>query len=356
MLRRLRELPGENRAIAIVRGHFYEARALSEADQTNLRQPKVQWLGLLLIVVFVALNAPVTFARGSKSQAAPPTAAAEQVKPPATAEAAEHGMSQGAVEIGRVFGFPVSNSMVVSWIVAFGLIIFARFATRRMDKVPSGAQNFLEWLIESLYGFLESLLGKHLVDRTFWYFATVFIFILSANWMGLIPGVGTIGWGHATSHGFKIDQPLLRGANADVNLTLAMALVFFACWIVWALREIGPIGVLKELFAPKGETAGVMKVLMVVVFFAAGCLEIVSILFRPISLSFRLYGNIFAGENLLEEMSKLVPGFGWLVPIPFYFLELVMGLVQALVFMLLTAVFTMLICQHESEGPVAAHG
>jgi len=193
-----------------------------------------------------------------------------------------------------------------------------------------------------------------LTERTFWFFATVFIFILSSNWAGLIPGVGSVGWGHATSHGFKVDQPLLRGANADVNMTLAMALVFFACWIVWALREVGPWGFLKELFGPKGESAGLLKLLMVVVFFAAGCLEVVSILFRPVSLSFRLYGNIFAGENMLETMAKLVPGFGWLVQIPFYFLELLMGLVQALVFTLLTAVFTLLICQHE-EGPAVAH-
>ena len=127
---------------------------------------------------------------------------------------------------------------------------------------------------------------------------------------GLIPGVGTIGWGHQTAHGFEIDQPLFRGANADLNLTLAMALVFFACWIVWALREVGPVGFLKELFAPKGETTGLLKVLMVVVFFAVGCLEIISILFRPVSLSFRLYGNIFAGENMLETMARLVPGLG----------------------------------------------
>jgi len=173
--------------------------------------------------------------------------------------------------------------------------------------------------------------------------------------VGLIPGVGSIGWGANSSHGFVIGHPLLRGANADVNMTLAMALVFFAMWIVWSLREVGPLGFLKELFAPKGESEGVLKALLVIVFFAAGCLEVVSILFRPISLSFRLYGNIFAGENLLEAMSKLVPGFGWLVPIPFYFLELVMGLVQALVFTLLTAVFTMLMCRHENEGTVAAH-
>jgi F-type H+-transporting ATPase subunit a len=89
----------------------------------------------------------------------------------------------------------------------------------------------------------------------------------------------------------------------------------------------------------------------VVVFFAVGCLEVVSILFRPVSLSFRLYGNVFAGESMLDAMSKLVPGFGWLLPIPFYFLELLVGLVQALVFMLLTAVFTLLICQHEEASP-----
>jgi len=112
--------------------------------------------------------------------------------------------------------------------------------------------------------------------------------------------------------------------------------------------------VLKELFAPKGDTTGVLRLLMIVVFFAAGMLEIVSILFRPISLSFRLYGNVFAGENMLETMSRMVPGLGWLLPIPFYFMELLVGLVQALVFMLLTAVFTLLICHHE-ETPAAAH-
>jgi F-type H+-transporting ATPase subunit a len=224
-----------------------------------------------------------------------------------------------------------------------------------MKRIPAGAQNFWEWLVESLYGFLEGVIGGHLVKRTFWFFATIFIFILAANWVGLIPGVGTIGWGHQGPHGFKVDQPLFRGANADLNLTLAMALVFFVCWVFWGLLEIGPVGFVKELFAPKGESTGFLKVLMIAVFFAAGCLEIISILFRPVSLSFRLYGNIFAGENMLETMSTLIPGFGWLLPIPFYFLELLVGIVQALVFMLLTAVFTLLLCQHEEPAPTGAH-
>ena len=265
----------------------------------------------------------------------------------------EHGLSQKAVEIARPFGFPITNSMVLMWSGAVGLILIAQIATRTMKDVPEGPQNFLEFLIEALYSFLEGIIGRHLVDRTFWFFASIFIFILAANWVGLIPGVGSIGWGHPTAVGFTIDEPLLRGANADVNMTLAMALVFFGCWIVWGLQENGPIGFLKELFSPKGESAGALKILMIVVFFAAGCLEIVSILFRPVSLTFRLYGNVFAGETMLETMAR-VPHIGWLVQIPFYFLELLVGLVQALVFMLLTAVFTLLICQHPEEGHATA--
>jgi len=275
----------------------------------------------------------------------------QQAPPQDGTEHEEHGLPPNAVEIGRFFNFAITNSMVVSWIVAVGLILFAQFATRNMTRVPTGAQNFLEWIVGGLYKFIEGIIGPHLTGRTFWFFATIFIFILSSNWLGLIPGVGTIGWGYETPYGFKIDQPLLRGANADVNMTLAMALVFFACWIYWSLREVGPLGFLKELFGPKGENTGFLKWMMVVIFFAAGCLEIVSILFRPVSLTFRLYGNIFAGENMLEAMAKLVPGFGWLLQIPFYFLELLMGLVQAMVFMLLTAVFTFLMCQHEEGAP-----
>ena len=102
----------------------------------------------------------------------------------------EHSLSQSAVEIARPFGFPVTNSMLVTWIVALALIVFARFATRSMKQVPSGSQNFVEWLVESLYNFLEGILGPHLVRRTFWFFASIFIFILATNWVGLIPGVG----------------------------------------------------------------------------------------------------------------------------------------------------------------------
>jgi F-type H+-transporting ATPase subunit a len=247
--------------------------------------------------------------------------------------------------------FKVTNSMIVTWIVAVLIIFFAQYATKQIKEVPDGAQNFWEWLVESLHNFLESIIGHELVKKTFWFFATIFIFILFTNWFGLLPGVGTIGWGTPTPQGGleHITTPLFRGVNADLNMTLAMAVVFFACWIWWAISANGVGGFILHIFGPKGQTEGFMKVLMVVVFALVGVLEVVSIMFRPVSLSFRLYGNVFAGENMLESMANIVPGLSWLIPVPFYFMELLVGLVQALVFMLLTAVFTLLICKHE-EG------
>jgi len=291
-------------------------------------------------------------------QGAEPTAmnpAAGAAAAPGAAEHEEQGLSPAASGIGRTGSSFVTSSMVVTWSVALGLIVFVRLATRKMQLAPAGAQNFLEWLVETLYEFLEGIIGSDLMKRTFWFFATVFIFILSTNWFGLLPGVGTIGWGVPTQHGFELARPLLRGGNADLNMTFAMAMIFFACWIVWAFQANGVKGVFLHLFGPKGDTTGVLKILMIVVFFLVGFLEVLSILFRPISLSFRLYGNIFAGENMLEAMARLVPGFGWLLPVPFYFMELLVGVVQALVFMLLTAVFTMLICLHDEEPGGAAH-
>jgi F-type H+-transporting ATPase subunit a len=279
-----------------------------------------------------------------------------------TALAAEAASADGAQEpavslkpipVVQIGNFPITNSMLVTWIVAIGLIIFAQIATRNIKPIPSGIQNFWEWLVEGLHNFLESIVGRELVGKTFWFFATIFIFILFVNWFGLIPGVGTIGWGHVDQNTgvFHVDRPLLRGGNADLNMTTAMAAVFFALWLVWAIQAQGVGGFLKHLFAPKGETAGVLKLLMAVIFFMVGWLEIISILFRPVSLSFRLFGNIYAGESILEAMAHMVPMWlAWLPPIPFYFMEVLVGVVQALVFMLLTAVFTMLIAQHD-HGP-----
>lgn len=273
---------------------------------------------------------------------------------------AHGGLPPDAPRLFKLGFFEVTNSMVVTWVVAAFLIVFARLATRQIREVPEGIQNFWEWMVESLHDFLEGIIGADLVKRTFWFFATVFIFILASNWFGLIPGVGTIGWGHpdAQGHMGHLSEPLLRGVNADLNMTLAMSMVFFLFWTVWALQVNGPAGFILHIFGPKGDTTGFLKILMIAVFVLVGVLEVVSILFRPVSLSFRLYGNIFAGENMLETMTTLGgAAFGWLLPIPFYFMELLVGLVQALVFMLLTSVFTLLICQHdEDHGHAQGHG
>ncbi|NBV84717.1 MAG: ATP synthase F0 subunit A [Verrucomicrobia bacterium] len=243
---------------------------------------------------------------------------------------------------------PVSNSMVLMWVVSALIIVVARLATKNLKENPQGLQNFVEWIVESLRDFLENILGRALTAQTFWFFASAFIFILTANWFGLIPGVGTVGWGTPDASGslHHISQPLLRGANADLNMTLAMSVVFFVGWFFWALKANGPVGFLKHIFGPRGDGKGVLKIVLVVVFFCVGILEVVSILFRPVSLSFRLYGNVFAGETMLEAMANIVQALAPIIPIPFYFLELLVGFVQALVFTLLTAVFTLLICDH----------
>ena len=279
-----------------------------------------------------------------------------------------HGLPAAAPHI-KVGPLSVTNSMIMTWIVAIVIIVFAQFATRKIQSVPSGAQNFWEFLVEGLYGFLEGIVGSQLVKKTFWFFATIFIFILFTNWAGLFPGVGTVGWGdHAEGTVLGLDsfshvtRPLLRGGNADLNMTSAMAIVFCVMWLVWSLQSNGPIGFLKHIFGYSGDATGFMRIGLMAVFLAVGFLEVISIAFRPVSLSFRLYGNIFAGENLLESMAVMGgTWFGWLVPLPFYFMELIVGLVQALVFMLLTAIFTSLMCQHgdnhahSHEGEEKAH-
>ena len=287
--------------------------------------------------------------------------AAAQVQHVAEAGHAEHhGLPAYAPKI-QIGPLTVTNSMIMTWIVAILVIVFAQFATRKIQAVPSGAQNFWEFLVEGLYNFLEGIIGSHLVKKTFWFFATIFIFILFTNWAGLFPGVGTIGWGeHAHGKVLGLDsfshvsRPLLRGANADLNMTSAMAIVFCVMWIVWSLQSNGVGGFLKHIFGYSGDATGFMRIGLIAVFLAVGVLEVISIAFRPVSLSFRLYGNIFAGENLLESMAMMGGTyFGWLVPLPFYFMELIVGLVQALVFMLLTAIFTSLMCSH---GDDHAHG
>ena len=121
-------------------------------------------------------------------------ARAAEIAPAPTSQVEKHeALSLKAEPLFTLWKFEVTNSMLVTWVVAAGIIVFARVATRKIKPVPTGAQNFWEWMVEGLYNFLESVIGTHLVRKTFWFFATIFIFILFLNWFGLIPGSGPSG-------------------------------------------------------------------------------------------------------------------------------------------------------------------
>jgi len=254
-----------------------------------------------------------------------------------------------------------TNSFVFTVIVTGLIVIGARAATRRMDLVPSGAQNFIEALVEALYAMFENIVGRHMILKVFPVIATLFIFICAANWFGLVPGVGTIGFGKPGPGLWslsEIDRPLLRPADADLNMTLGMAVMFMILWLVWTLQDVGLLGFIKENFAPKSEVKGWMGPILIVIFLFVGVIEVLSILLRPVSLSLRLFGNIFAGETLLHTMTSLGLGLpvplNWiasvLFPLPFFFLELLVGILQALVFSALCGAYIRLSTGHAEPG------
>lgn len=245
-----------------------------------------------------------------------------------------------------------TNSTIMVWLAVGLIVLFCQAATRKMALIPSGFQNFAEWVFESLYDFLSGLMGAHLTKRTFWFFGSVFFFILVNNYMGLIPGVGTVGWNTLNAHGDKGFLPLLRGANADINMTAAMAATFALLWFYWAITESGFKAFMAHIFAPKGSFQGLMLAMMVPIFLFVGVLEMISIAIRPVALTFRLFGNIYGGEQTLEALMALMPNkyLAFLPALPFYFMELLVGFVQALVFTLLCAIFLKLICDHGDEA------
>lgn len=257
----------------------------------------------------------------------------------------------------KLFG-PVSNSILMTWIAVGLIVLFCKSATKQMALVPTGFQNFAEWLVEGLYDFFGEILGEHLIKRTFWFFGSVFVFILVNNYMALVPGVGTIGqWGSGENLSEPVFRSFLRGANADLNLTAAMSLTFAILWCYWAITENGLKNFAAHIFAPKGDFKGVMLLFMVPVFLFVGVLEVISIAIRPVALSFRLFGNVYGGEQTLGTLMSLAP-YKWmhfLPALPFYFMELLVGLIQALVFTLLGAIFLRLICDHDHGDHEEAH-
>ncbi|MDR1497485.1 MAG: F0F1 ATP synthase subunit A [Puniceicoccales bacterium] len=234
------------------------------------------------------------------------------------------------------------------WIVALLGIVGIRLLTGVPRLVPSRGQALVEELLCSLRDLLAPIVGKRLAKPTFPLLLSFFIYILLMNWSGLLPGVGNIGvW-----EGVGADRRLadfFRPANSDLNTTLALAFVSFGGWVYFVLRFAGLRGLAKEMFgnkASRSEVSAPVYLFLTALFLAVGVIEVISILFRPVSLSFRLYGNIFGGENLLHHLGALAP---YILPAAAYFLETLVGLIQALVFTLLSAVYIGLVCNHEQE-------
>jgi F-type H+-transporting ATPase subunit a len=280
-----------------------------------------------------------------------------------------HPISVSAEKIFTLFGFlPVTNSLLATWIVMVLLITVAFLATRKMQAVPKGLHNIFEAVFESALGLFESVLeDKQMARRIFCFITTLFIFILFSNWFGLVPGVGSIGFSgkaetaieesaetmnaekiagtHETGEstesaslqeteenlgaeeGAKPEPefvPLFRAGSSDLSFTIALAICAVLYVQMMGISKLR-MGYFKKFINFKDP-----------IHFFVGILELISEFARMISFSFRLFGNIFAGEVLLVVITFLVP---YIAPMPFYGLEIFVGAVQAMVFTMLTLVF-----------------
>jgi F-type H+-transporting ATPase subunit a len=238
-------------------------------------------------------------------------------------------------------GWSISNSIVTGWLVSLVLVLLLKWLIGKPAVLPSKGQLVFESLLDGLRNLFEPMVGKKAMPAAFPLLVTFFIFILFHNWMGLIPGVGTLGVGHDVDGRFHLTKPFIRPFTSDFNGTIALALISFGAYLIIVFKFAGPKTILLDLFgnkADKKETPGWLYPVLSLVFLLVGFIEVFSIVIRPFTLSVRLFGNVFGGENLLH-------GTGFVFV--FYFMELLVGLIQALVFTLLSAVYIGLLCNHE---------
>lgn len=267
---------------------------------------------------------------------------------PALVFASSEGVNPSAQDLFRIGGLPISNSIFTTWLIAALIIIAIRLAVGTPKLIPGKGQGVVEGMAQGLRDALEPIVGKKMIGKTFPLLCGFFVFILLMNWSGLLPGVGTIKFQH---DGHWLDA--IRPANSDLNTTLALSVLSFVAWTYFVLRYAGFKVLVFDLFgnkADKKEVGMLMWVLLIPIFFAVGGIEVVSIAFRLISLSFRLFGNVFGGENLIHALSdpSTLGAFAtYVVPAMAGLLEILVGLIQAFVFTLLSAVYIGLICNHE---------
>jgi len=265
--------------------------------------------------------------------------------------------------IGR---FPVTNT-VINTILVDGFLLLLVFMTRsRLALIPGKFQILIEHIFSGVHGFIKSI-AEEKTDAIFPVFMTFFIVIMVSNYSGLVPGLGTIGiWETEVYHGEVTKHliPFNRPFTSDINATFALAFISLIITNGYALIKLGPKEYLTKFFAfipiiislAQGKIKKpdlkkpldiFISVLTPLVMIFVGLLELLSEFVKAISLSFRLFGNIYAGEVVLETAYGL---FAFLVPIPFLMLEFIVGAIQALVFAMLTMVFMIILSSaHDSE-------
>ncbi len=255
----------------------------------------------------------------------------------------------------HIFGFPITNSVVAAWITIIFLVVFCYVITRRMKLVPGRLQTIFEFLVGWLHDLCVSVAGEENGRRFFPVVATIFLFVAFNAWLALlIPGFGSI-----TIHTAEGEAHLLRAANTDINMPLALALTSFAFFWYFGFKALGMkftknfvnFDEMKKGFSQlfKGKFIdGFLGIFVGLMTLVTGALEFLSVLIRIISLTFRLFGNMTAGEILVFVMLFLISMLSFLV-LPLYGLELLIGFIQAIIFGGLTLIFLTTAVQSHGE-------
>ena len=304
---------------------------------------------LLVCAFFAAFFAVSLKAQPVAGQPTPAAVAAQTGGAPAAeTKSGAEAVPPAAPVLFTVLGLPVTNSMICTWIVAALIIVIVRLTTwKSVKEVPSGGQNVMEALIEGWEGLIGDILDKKVAGWVFPFATTFFIFIVISNLVDLVPGVGSIG---SYQNGRFV--PFFRPPTTDANLTVAMAGIFLVLSLFWAVRYNGFWGLIKHIFGVKMQTNKFAYPLFFLLFLFIGAMELLSVGFaRPVALAMRLYGNIFAGESILDMIfnsPSLLATFG--LSAFMYFYETFVCLVQAFVFAMLVVAFVGTLCTHTEEN------
>lgn len=254
-----------------------------------------------------------------------------------------HEVTIFAEPIAHVGGFTITNSLINSWMTVLIIAVLAFVIGKKIRRIPSGIQNAFEIIVEGALKLTDSVTGSRaLSQKVFPFIFSIFLFILVNNWLGLIPGIGSIGF-LEMHDGHEVFVPFFRGATADLNTTLALALFSVVASNIFGIIIVGAWKYFNKFINVRALVEVPMKIrkepttiFVNPIKFFVGLIEIIGEIAKVASLSFRLFGNVFAGEVLLSSMAVL---FAFVLPIPFIFLEVVVGLIQALIFAMLTLVY-----------------